>query len=293
MGNQLLNDHFIRQRSEELKIPYENLLVASVLEEIVNKIAQSYAARFFWIKNYAKLNLESYRKKIEFQLHFFMKEGERFHYKKADISSLSAEIFRNYKKEAIHWNYRVCMDGKIIYIDVTAEIANVKVPVKINLEPVRQEKLIPYSREMKLYTLNNRKVTLLCFPSEYVIAEKFVEVLDKLELLNDLSCYMEIYHILKNEILSGRKVWELLMEGCKGRKISIEHQRYDLWMSYRTNRYMQQKWKAYLRKENRKNPDWKEVMDLSGRFFSVIWDHMCRNIVYLGDWMPELERCIE
>ena len=273
MGNQLLNEHFIRQRSEELQIPYENLLAAAVLEEIVNKIADSYAAPYFWIKNHGKLNLECYRKKIEFQLHFSIQEAEKFHYKKGDISSLFAEIFRNYKKEAIHWNYRVWMDGGIIYTDVTAEIANIKVPVKIKLEPVRQEKLIPYRKEIKLFTNNHKEIPLLCFPSENVIAEKFLEVLDKLELLNDLSCYMEIYQILKNEILSGRKVWELLMEGCRGRGISVDHQRYDLWMDGRANRYMRQKWKAYLRRENRKNPDWDDVMDLSGRFFSVIWDH--------------------
>lgn len=293
MGNLLLNENFIRQRSHELQIPYEHLLAASVLEEVVYRLAESKDSECFWIKNHAKLNLECYRKKVDLQLYYFLKESKQFHYKKGDISNLFAVTFRNYKKDAVHWNYRVQMDGAKISVDLTGEIANVKVPVSVRLEPVTQENLVPYRKEIKLFTNNNRKVCLHCFPSENVIAEKFLEIMDKLELLNDLSCYMEVYDILKKESLSGRKVWELFMDGCGKRRIPADRRRFALWQSYRENRYMEQKWKAYLKREHRKQPDWQDVMDLADRFFSVIWDHMCRNVVYLGDWMPELGRWIE
>ncbi len=293
MGNQLLNENFIRQRSHELQIPYEHLLAASVLEEVLRRIAESDAAGCFWIRNHAKLKLECYRKKVELQLHYFVKESKQFHYKKGDVSSLFAVTFRNYKKEPIHWNYRVRMEGRTIGIDLTGEIANVKVPVSIRLDRVLQEKLVPDRKEIKLFSNNNLKVCLYCFPSEHVIAEKFLEILVKLELLNDLSCYMELYDILKKESLSGRKVWELLMEGCRERRIPVDRDRFALWQSYRANRYMEQKWKSYLKREKRSQPAWQDVMDLAERFFSVIWDYMCRNVVYLGDWMPELQRCIE
>lgn len=293
MGQRLLNENFIRQRSHELQIPYENLLAASVLEEIVRKIMESEAAACFWIKNHAKLNLECYRKNVALQLHFFMKESEQIHYKKGDVSSLFAVILRNYKKEAIHWNYRVWMDGRWICIHITGEIANVKVPISVRLEPLLQEKLVPYKKEIRLFTNNNQKVCLFCYPSENIIVEKFLEVLEKLELLNELSCYLELYEMLKKESLSGRKVWELCMEGCRERRIPVERERFALWQSYQTNRFMEQKWKAYLKREKRDHPQWKDVMELIIRFFSVIWDYMCKNVVYLGDWMPELERYIE
>ena len=85
MSNQLLNDKFIRQRSEELQIPYENLFVASVLEEIVQKISNSDYAQNFWMKNSENLNLENYRKKVDLSLSFYVKDSNQFHYKKADI----------------------------------------------------------------------------------------------------------------------------------------------------------------------------------------------------------------
>ena len=37
----LLNESFIRQRSEELRLPFENLLAASILEEIVQRMIES------------------------------------------------------------------------------------------------------------------------------------------------------------------------------------------------------------------------------------------------------------
>lgn len=293
MSNQLLNDKFIRQRSEELQIPYENLFAAAVLENIVQKIAQSKYVENFWMKNSENLQLDNYRKKIDLNLNFYIKETENFHYKKGEIGNFFAEIFRNYKKEAIHWNYHIAMDFGIIYIDVVATFSLWKVPVKIKLERVAQENLIPYVRDMQLFSNNNCKIQVYFFPSEFVITEKFLEILDKLELINDMSCYLDIYDILKRDVLSGRKVWELLSEGCTRYGIAVEEKRLAMLSSYRTSSYMEKKWKAFLRRKKRKQPVWNDVMDIIERFFCVIWDHMCRNVVYLGDWMPELGRCID
>ncbi len=293
MGNRLLNENFIRQRSEELQIPFENLLAASILEEIVQRIAESGCSACFWMKNSMNLKLEYYRKKVDLNLFFYIKNTKEFQFKKADVSSLAAELFRNYKKEAVHWNYNVYMDHGKIFIDILAMLSSVKVPVKIKLEPVLDEKLTPYVRDFQLFTNNNRQIKINCFPSEYVVTEKFLEIIEKLELINDLSCYMDIYEIMKKEILSGRKVWELLYQGCKDRNIQVEEKRFDMLKSYQTSRYMEKKWKAYLRREKRQQPGWNEMTDLLFRFFSVLWEHMCQNIIYLGDWMPELGRCID
>lgn len=293
MENRLLNEKFIRQRSEELQIPFENLLAASVLEEIVQRIVESKHGMCFWMKNSMKLNLENYRKKVDLNLSFYIKDTEEFHYKKGDVSNLFAELFRNYKKEVIHWNYNVWMDEGNYYIDLTAAFSSIKVPVKIKLESVTEEKLMPYVKDVQLFLNNNRKIKINCFPSEYVVTEKFLDILEKLELLNDLSCYMDIYNILKVEIVSGRKVWEYLQEGCKERRIPVEEKRFDLFQSYQSSRYMEKRWKAYLRRIKRKEPSWDDVMGPIVCFFKIIWENMCKNIVYLGDWMPELGRCID
>ena len=149
---------------------------------------------------------------------------------------------------------------------------------------------------MPLYARKTAKNTAAGKLAEWHKASKInagLEIIEKLELINDLSCYMDIYEIMKKEILSGRKVWELLYQGCKDRNIQVEEKRFDMLKSYQTSRYMEKKWKAYLRREKRQQPGWNEMTDLLFRFFSVLWEHMCQNIIYLGDWMPELGRCID
>lgn len=293
MGYGLLNESFIRQRSEELQLPFENLLAASILEEILRRIVESEFAENFWMKNSARLSLENYRKKVDLNLIFFIQETEKFHYKKSDISRLCAQLFRNLKKDAIHWNYNVWMDWSIFYISITASISSVKVPIKIKLEYLQNENLSPYKRDLKLITNNNKNIQVKCYPSENIIAEKFLDIMEKLELINDLSCYMDIHEILKKEALSGRKVWEILNEGCKERGIEVKKDRFSLLLSYQENNYMKKKWKAYLRHEKKKSPEWENVMHMIDLFFSVIWEHMCQNLIYLGDWMPELGRFID
>ncbi len=293
MANQLLNESFIRHRSVELQISFENLLAAFILEEIVQKIAESKYALNFWMKDSLKLNLENYRKKVELKLSFFILESKEFHYEKGDVSRLFAELFRNRKKNPIHWNYQVWLDHGKISIDVQAKLSSVCVPVKIKLEPLIRQDLQPYRKEIQLLADHCRKVQIRCYPGEYVVSEKFLEILDKLELLNDMSCYMDIYETLKRNMLSGRKVWESLYEGCKERRIQVEDQRFEIILSYRKHPYMEKKWKAYLRRQKREHPGWDEVLDVIERFFGVIWRYMCMNVVYLGDWMPELGRYIE
>lgn len=293
MAYQLLNESFIRQRSEELRIPFENLLAASVLEEIVQRMMESEYAENFWMKNSSKLSLENYRKKVDLKLSFFIKESQKFHYKKTEVGNVFAHFFRNVKKDVVHWNYNVWMDWGIIYIDVTATISSIKVPVQIKLEHLIDDNVKPNKKDLKLFSNNNRKIQVNCYPSEYIIVEKFLDIVEKLELMNQMSCYMDIYDILKRESLNGRKVWELLMEGCKEHGIEVTKQRFELLCSYRTNAFMKKKWKAYLRHEKKKVPSWEEVMQVVEKFFSVIWENMCHNFIYLGDWMPELGRFID
>lgn len=293
MGIRLLNESFIRERSGELQIPFENLLAASILEEIVQRIYESDYAANFWMKNSARLNMENYKRKVDLHLSFYIEDTEKLKYKKAEISKVFSALFRNLKKDAVHWNYNIWMDWGIIYVDMIATVSSVKVPVKIKLGHIEEENLLPYKKGIQLFTNNNRKIKVKCYPSEYLITEMFLEVLDKLELINNLSSYMEIYDILKKEALTGRKVWELVAEGCKQRGIEIKEERLALLLSYRTSSYMKKKWKAYLRHEKKKGPSWDDVIDMLERFFSVIWEHMCQNFIYLGDWMPELGRFID
>lgn len=293
MEDRVPNELLLRQRSEKFQISFENVLAVAVLEEIVQRIAESEYAENFWMKNSVRMNLDYYRKKADRELSFIMKDTDMFHNKRVELNNAFAELFQNDKNNVIHWSYDFEQDKNSIYINLIATILSIKVPIKIIIKPLQEENLSPYVKDITLYTSERQEVQVNCFPSEHVIVEKFLEVIEKLELLNDMSCYMDIYSLLKNEVLSGRKVSELLMEGCKGRGMKVDEYRMELLASYRTSSFLKKKWKSYMRHEKMKSPVWDEVMDMMENFFMVIWQHICRNLIYLEDWMPELGRFID
>ncbi len=292
MNNQQLSETIVRQQSEKLNISFENLLAAIVLEKIVLKLAESEYVKNFWMKNSCLLNLENYRTKVNRSISYYIKESSGIYYKKTNISNVFSKTFRNYKKEAIHWNYNLKEKDRMLYVSLTATIFSVKIPFIIELQPITDKNLNPDLKEIFLATCD-RKIEINCFPSECILVEKFLEIMDKLELINDLSGYIHIYEILRKEALSGRRVWELLYERCKEHGIAIEEERLELLLSYRNNKYMRNKWKIYLRHEKRKEPDWENMIGIIDKFFSVIWENMCQNTVYLGDWIPDLQRFID
>lgn len=84
------------------------------------------------------------------------------------------------------------------------------------------------------------------------MAENFVEILEKMELINDLSCYEEIYGILKKEALDGRKVEQQIIEIGTKRELFFGKDRLDTVLHYKDYTYMKRKWTAYLKRERKR-----------------------------------------
>lgn len=292
MEERLLDEEFLRQRSNDLQLSFEQVLAASILEEIILRLSESEYADSFWLKNTNRLNLKSYQQKVNLNPELFLKESKKLHYKKQEISNICSELFKKNNKDAIHWNYNLREQNSVIHVNITATFEAVKVPVKVKINHLENVQLKPDKRELEC-TIYNRKIFVSCFPSIELMTVRFIEIMQKLELVNDLSLYDDIYNILKSETVSGRHIWELLNEGCRKNGIPIDEERFGMLLSYRTSRYMMKKWKAYLRHEKKSEPSWDEVMHVIEIFFGTIWSNLCMNVVYLGDWMPELGRFID
>lgn len=56
---------------------------------------------------------------------------------------------------------------------------------------------------------------------------------------------------------------------------------------------MKKRWIKYLRSQKKQEPSWEEVMALLSEFLPRIWNSVCRDEVFLGDWMPELGRFLD
>ena len=86
-----------------------------------------------------------------------------------------------------------------------------EVPITLRFQELRDEQMQPAHGELPFFLQENTVIQFLQYPYEQVVAENFVEILEKMELINDLSCYEEIYGILKKEALDGRKDWVEVM----------------------------------------------------------------------------------
>lgn len=288
----LLSEAYVRQRSQELKIPFDQFLAAAVVEELIVRLAQSKYGEAMWLKNANCLSRESFRQRVNRNLEYYIKECNKLQYQKQEISLMYSELFRNYKKEPIYWNYSIRQEREIIVCNLIGTILAVKVPVKVTMRRISTKTLKAEEKELSLISVDNA-VKVCWYPNERILVDRFIEIMEKLELVGDMSCYYEIFDILIREPLSGRQLWEILMQECEEHKIPVTRERIEKLMTYKNSTYMKKKWNTYLRHEKKTEPGWEEVMKLLESFFETIWNNMCENVIYLGDWIPELGRFID
>jgi len=128
---------------------------------------------------------------------------------------------------------------------------------------------------------------------ESILAENLFYLIRDMELLPDMSVYDKVYGILKTEPVDGRHIQELLGEHCKKQQLLPEESRMKEILSYRDYSYMRKRWEKYLRHRKRKEPAWTEVMQVLEQFLPQMWSTLCRDEIFFGDWMPDLQRFLD
>lgn len=291
MKNGIRNLAAVKAKSEELQIPYANLLSAFVLEEAVLAISKSEEAENFWLKNDTLLSLESYKRKAPVRLEYMLCSGEELTVR--GIIHRMSHIFQNEKRAEFLWKYQVEKYREQIRVHLTGRIEELQIPVELLISRQTDFTLKPAKEELRLFLQNNQTVQYLHYPLEGLLAEHFLKIIKNLELLNDLSSYYILYDLLKKDLNSTRKVTEHIEELAKQQHIPVEKERFDMVCGYRESPYMKKKWKAFLRREKKQTPSFEEVMDVITAYFKPIWEALAQGNYYLGDWMPELMRYLD
>ena len=67
----------------------------------------------------------------------------------------------------------------------------------------------------------------------------------------------------------------------------------DMLAGYGNYTYMKRKWKVELRQKKKSEPEWSDVNKCLVNFLRPIWEAMEKNMVFLGDWMPQLKRFLD
>lgn len=281
----------VKAKSEELKIPYENLLSAFVIEEAVMAFCGSDEAENFRLKNNNILSLEYYRRKAPTRLEYMILSEEELTVR--NVIHRMSRIFQNEKKAELWWKYRVEKEDEGICVYLSAKIEELQIPVQLVLEQEKEEPSEPSHEELHPFLEEDRSVEYLHYPMEGILAEHFIRIMRDMELINDMGSYYILYELLSKEMNSSRKVTEQIESLAKEQKIPLKKERFDMFEGYQSSSYMKKKWKSYLKKEKKKTPSFEEVMKVMIAYYRPIWDSLAEGNYYLGDWMPELMRYLD
>ena len=281
----------VKAKSEELKIPYENLLSAFVIEEAVTAVCESDEAENFRLKNNSILSLEYYRRKAPTRLEYVILSEEELTVR--NVIHRMSKIFQNEKKAELWWKYRVEKEDEGICVYLSVKIEELQIPVQLVLEQEKEEPLEPSREELHPFLEEERSVEYLHYPMDGILAEHFIRIMRDMELINDMGSYYVLYELLSKEMNSSRKVTEQIESLAKEQKIPLKKERFDMFEGYQSSSYMKKKWKSYLKKEKKKTPSFEEVMKVMIAYYRPIWDSLAEGNYYLGDWMPELMRYLD
>ena len=281
----------VKAKSEELKIPYENLLSAFVIEEAVTAVCESDEAENFRLKNNSILLLEYYRRKAPTRLEYVILSEEELTVR--NVIHRMSKIFQNEKKAELWWKYRVEKEDEGICVYLSAKIEELQIPVQLVLEQEKEEPSEPSREELHPFLEEERSVEYLHYPMEGILAEHFIRIMRDMELINDIGSYYILYELLSKEMNSSRKVTEQIESLAKEQKIPLKKERFEMFEGYQSSSYMKKKWKSYLKKEKKKTPSFEEVMKVMIAYYRPIWDSLAEGNYYLGDWMPELMRYLD
>lgn len=279
-----MNSRAIKIKSRELELPFSHLLAGYVLESIVSMVGESPWKKHLWLCNREVLGLEQYRRGCDRRL-IYMYEKDKEHPGRGILSYFQE------KGEAFGLRLEGVVTERGLSLDVYLE--EMYVPVELEISPSREEHIFPREESLRLFMENNKTVTYYHYPYEQVVAGHLFEIMKHLELINDMSHYLEVYELSGQIPLEGRRIKDSLESMCRENGISGYDVRYQTWKEYETYAYMKKKWKALLRQKKRDAPSWEEVMKRLLIFLPPIWKALEEDRVFFGDWMPELQRYLD
>lgn len=284
----MINRIRIKEKSEQLNIPFKNLLSAAVAELIIELLADGKYCNELYLCNASEFSQDVYKDLCIGNIYYeYVRELDS---KMAILymRDILKEIMAKGALEALVVNGSVDESG----INLKITVDDMYVPLHIFFKK-HESSHDPEKITLKLIAYENRTVDVLINPKEEELTKHLVEIIEKLELINNMDHYYLAYEILTTNPVNGRKVKDRLFEQLKEKNIVIDDTRINMLRSYLDYTYMKKKWKVELRQKKKSEPEWSDVNKCIINFLNPIWDAMEKNMVFLGDWMPQLKRFLD
>ncbi|MCI9428054.1 MAG: hypothetical protein HFI81_09945 [Eubacterium sp.] len=299
MNKERLTYEMILDKSKETGILFSNLLGGAILEEIVRRISQSGYSENLWLRNGNILGISQYEKNLILTLEYVYLI-ERLQKKNPNMTEsmffsdlleeLSKTVFLEQEERGICFAIKSKIQKKSMNLQVLAKLGDMQVPVTVKMYLMCDDDKIPKKETFAAMMFPMIQISYNAYPAEGYLAEKYIEIITKLELIQNIGAYYDIYYLLERESVDGRKVREYIEEKCAKLQIEKNRERLDLIDGYRSYSYMKKKWKVFLRSVNSKEPAWEIAVERFINFFEPIWQAILEDSAFFGDWMPDLNR---
>lgn len=309
MNHERIKKVELKKKSEDLDIPFSNMLAGYMVEEFMYLVSESDFSRNLWLKNEDIFEIENYQENFYLTLDFIyhadekvvktgkMEAGQKL---SAELSELMFQnIFVREKTKGIRFKWEFQWEEELLKAEVIAEYEEMKVPFSIIIRPHYLHGITPEKRTRKLFMHEKEEIHYRHYPAETILAEQLLEMVTYLELISSMKCYDIAYQIISKEPVDGRRIKDTLELLCEKNNISRTEDRGNMIAGYKDYTYMAKRWEKYakpLRKEKNSAiqvPNWQELMQRLNGFFLPIWNCICKDEIFFGDWMPELGRYLD
>ena len=284
----MINRFKIKEKSEQLNIPFKNLLSAAVAEIIIGLIADGKYCNELYLCNTSDFNPDIYRDLCIGNIYYEYVRDLDEKMAVLYMRDILKEIMAKAALEGFAVNGSV--EEGVIHLKITVD--EMYIPLQIYFEKHRAAHE-PEKMDLKLTAYENRNVIVLTNPKEEELSKHLIEIIEKLELINDMDHYYDAYRILTTHPVNGRKVKERVAQLMEERGVSLDDSRIKMLEEYKDYTYMKRKWKVELRQKKKSEPKWEDVNICLINFIKPIWQAIRDNVVFLGDWMPQLKRFLD
>ncbi len=165
-------------------------------------------------------------------------------------------------------------------------------PLKIRIDRA-QEGVFPKDEDFEFFDPKIQKIPVHRYPSEEEAADHVNVIMEKLELLNEMEEYLQLYDLISTTPMSGRDVTEAIGKRLRNSGRSAKKSTYQLWAGYSNSPFLKKKWKVLLRRHQIKSPTWEEVHQQLSLFIEPVWETLEKEEIFFGDWMPGLGRYLD
>ena len=284
----MINRLQIKEKSEQLNIPFKNLLSAAVAELIVGLLGEGQYCNELYLCNGNEFSPEVYKDTCISNIYYEYVRDIDDKMAILYMRDILKEIMAKGALEAFVVTGNVEESG--IKLQVTVDEMYIPLNIYFRKHRVAHE---PDMLKLKLTAYENRTVDVLINPKEEELVKHLSEIIEKLELINDMDHYYYAYEILTSYPVNGRKVKDSLIKLLEEKKIVIDDSRINMLREYGDYTYMKKKWKVELRQKKKSEPQWSDVNNCLMNFLGPIWEAMKTNVIFLGDWMPQLKRFLD